>query len=145
MGRLHSFLRLPSAERRLLLRAAAVVVAVRISLWLFPFQRLRLFVEGQKRPLSGMPMTPSPQRIAWAVSVVSRYVPRASCLTQALAAQWLLGAVGQSGLLRIGVAKRGDGTFRAHAWLESSGGVLIGGGGLDDFSVFPPLAGKVPG
>jgi hypothetical protein len=145
MRRLRSFLRLSSTERRLLVRAMVVVVVVRIALWLLSFQRLRLFVERRVSTPSRKPLAMPPQRIAWAVSTVARYVPRASCLTQALAAQWLLGAVGQSGLLRIGVAKRGDGTFRAHAWLESSGGVLIGGGGLDDFSVFPPLAGKVPG
>ena len=65
-------------------------------------------------------------RIAWAVTVASRYVPAASCLTQALATQVLLSRRRHPACLRIGVVKGTDGQFQAHAWVESDGVVVIG-------------------
>ena len=62
----------------------------------------------------------------WAVQVASRYVPRATCLTQALTAQALLGFGGIPTSVRIGVAKEAGG-FEAHAWVESGGKILMGG------------------
>ena len=62
----------------------------------------------------------------WAVQVASCYVPRATCLTQALAAQALLGFGGIPAAVRIGVAKETE-DFEAHAWLESGGKILMGG------------------
>lgn len=60
------------------------------------------------------------------MAVASRYVPAASCLTQALAGQVLLNQHDAPALLRIGVAKNEQGTFQAHAWVESQGRILIG-------------------
>jgi Transglutaminase-like superfamily len=65
-------------------------------------------------------------KIAWAVAVASRYVPAATCLTQALAGQILLAHYGEAALLRIGVAKNEAGKLEAHAWVESRGRVVIG-------------------
>lgn len=77
------------------------------------------------------------QDVAWAVHRVSRAVPGATCLTQALAAQLLLSRRGYPSRLRIGVAHApGDG-LRAHAWLESDGLVVLGGSG---FEAFTPLS-----
>jgi Transglutaminase-like superfamily len=54
-------------------------------------------------------------------------VPRATCLTKALAGQVLLTHYGHSTVVHVGVTKeKGAGTFQAHAWLESDGKVLIG-------------------
>ena len=59
--------------------------------------------------------------------LASRYVPRATCLVQALATQILLGRHGHAGQVHIGVALDEKLGFRAHAWVESQGEVLIGG------------------
>ena len=70
---------------------------------------------------------PTTEQLAWDVGVVSRYVPRATCLTQALAGQVLLERYGYPALVHVGVTKEeGKGTFQAHAWLESDGKVVIG-------------------
>ena len=70
---------------------------------------------------------PSIDRICWAVRIASRYLPRASCLTQPLAASFLLQRRGQPTTLRVGVAKNVRGHFEAHAWLENDGQIIIGG------------------
>jgi hypothetical protein len=59
------------------------------------------------------------------VRLASRYVPRATCLTQALTAQMLLGWAGLNSRLHIGV--RLDGKFEAHAWVEGPGRIVVGG------------------
>jgi hypothetical protein len=53
-------------------------------------------------------------------------VPHATCLTQALAAQTLLRFRGDWAKLCLGVARGDFGEFKAHAWLEADGKVIIG-------------------
>jgi len=54
---------------------------------------------------------PTTEQLAWDVGVVSRYVPRATCLTQALAGQVLLERYGYPAL--VGVTKnKGTRTFQ---------------------------------
>ena len=56
-------------------------------------------------------------------------VPKASCLTQALAGLWLLRLMGFEASVVIGVAagESGSAVLRAHAWLESGADVILGG------------------
>lgn len=64
------------------------------------------------------------------------YVPKATCLTQALSVGILLRHSGQPSELKIGVRKDDAGGFRAHAWVEVQGKVVIGQlPGLDRFTV----------
>src|ERR1700745_2487825 len=103
------FARLPSAERTLLVRMCLLLWATRLGLWLVSMQtvyralsRLLPVRAGWRR---SVPF--SPERIAWAARVGSRYVPRATCLVQALAVQRLLIRDGHPACLRVGVAKDG--------------------------------------
>jgi hypothetical protein len=64
---------------------------------------------------------------SWAITHASRLVPGASCLTQALSLQVLLGQRGLGSRLCIGVRKSQAKGFEAHAWVESGGRILIGG------------------
>ena len=134
------FARLCPRERRLLLSAAVMVAVVRAGLWVVPFTRLRetlkRFVwrmEKRRRPVSV-------ERVVWTVQVASRYVPAATCLTQALAAQVLLGREGYESSLRLGVARGERGKLQAHAWVECQGKVVIGQTeALPTFTPLPPL------
>lgn len=63
----------------------------------------------------------------WAITRAARFVPGASCLTQALSLQVLLARRGLGSRLCIGVRKGGQKSFEAHAWVERGGRVLIGG------------------
>jgi hypothetical protein len=70
---------------------------------------------------------PTIERLAWAVRAAGRFLPGGTnCLVRALATQSLLGQYGYRSDLRIGVRKDSDGGLAAHAWLESSGAVVIG-------------------
>jgi hypothetical protein len=86
---------------------------------------------------------PSVERIAWAVGAASRYVPTATCLSQALAAQVLLARHGHPASLRIGVARGAAGRLEAHAWIESRGRIVIGGtADLARYTPLPALDGR---
>jgi hypothetical protein len=123
-------------------QAALVVVVVRLALTVLPSRAVMRATLGlQRRPPRGDPRGERPtDRIAWAVRVVSRRVPGATCLTQALAAQALLARAGRPSHLQIGVRRDEQGAFRAHAWVEAEGRVIIGGGGLDRYTPLPHLS-----
>jgi hypothetical protein len=124
MRRLIKFASVSASERRLLLRSVLVVVAIRLALWLLPFSAVQ---ERVARP-SGKPARQchAAKSIVWAVRAVSRCVPSATCLTQAMAAQVLLARSGHISRVQIGVAKNSD-CFQAHAWLVCEEELLLGG------------------
>jgi hypothetical protein len=139
-GRVSKFVALPREQRRLIAQATAVVVFVRAALYVVPFRVLRRWAGGDgagARPGGGQEAS----RVAWAVAKVSRSVPRATCLTQALATQWLLRRRGLLSTLQIGVGRDPrSGAFRAHAWVEHAGRVVIGDHGeLDEYAPLPVL------
>jgi hypothetical protein len=137
MGRLRRFASLSPRDRRGLLVALPIVVAVRAALWVLPFGTLRSGIERLVRDRSGSrrPSTRDEDRIAWAVHTAARYVPSASCLTQALAGETLLRHAGSPAEIRIGVAKEPGGKLEAHAWVESAGRVVIGDHDLHRFTL----------
>lgn len=95
---------------------------------------LRQVVHGLRRTAARLPQwkeaTPTYRRQAvWAARTAGRrLLPERPCLTQALILQYLLLRRGDdSAQLHIGVAKREEEGFLAHAWVERDGDVLIGG------------------
>ena len=126
MRRAGKFLALQPAEQRLLAYAFVVVAAVRLRLALLPFRP----GVGSSRPRSAEGPF-SPDQIAWAVDLASRYLGDATCLTRALAGQGILARHGFSSQVTIGVAageRAGEGHgLIAHAWLEFQGRILLGG------------------
>ena len=119
----------PAIEWLLLLAAVVVVVAVRVALWVLPSPLIlavtRRLCTGRERVIRATHT--SPGQIAWAVEAASRRIPHASCLTQALATQLLLGFFGYGSRICLGVGRSEEGEFRAHVWVERDGRVLIGG------------------
>lgn len=132
-------------ERALHLRAALLVVAVRLGLWLLPYRFWRRLMERPVRPQARRAAgRPSADAVASAIRAVSHRVPGATCLTQALAARALLARFGHSSSIRIGVAPAGGGRFDAHAWVECAGRVVLGGTAesLARYSVLPTPEGS---
>ena len=144
MSRMRKFLQLPPTDRALLIRSAALLGAVRMGLWLLPHRLLRRVLSAMtRRKARSRGAHGLPDRIAWAVMVASRYVPStATCLSRALAAYVLLVRSGHVARLRVGVARGADGSFEAHAWVESDGRILVDAPA--DPSRFVPLP-PVPG
>jgi hypothetical protein len=128
MKRVRQFVELTREERGLLLRAVVLVAGVRLGLWTMPFRWVR-FVLGGRRAVSPNLEVIRVKRLAWAVQAAARRIPGASCLTQALALQYLLARAGESAEVHIGVAKDGARGFEAHAWLEHRGAILVGDNG----------------
>ena len=130
LGRRHFFL---------LCRALCVVIYFRIALCFVKYKRLSRSISVKAE--GDIPSEPSPGAIAWAVKNTSRIVPFATCLTQALALQHMLGKRGEEAVIRIGVRTNGAGRIMAHAWVIFQGAILIGGpqSNIDRYTVMTDL------
>jgi hypothetical protein len=131
MSKLKQFAGLSGAEQFLLLRTWFVVGFIRAGLWVLPFRTMQRFAFRARRKRETVY---SVEQFVWAVRAVSYYVPGATCLTQALAAQVLLTRAGHSSRVEIGVAKNENQQFRAHAWIVLGDRVLIGGTGIERYT-----------
>jgi hypothetical protein len=133
---------LPANERRLLLLALVLVTHVRVALCVLSSRFVLRIVRrlAVLPPLESRAGRPAPERIAWAIGAVSRVVPHATCLTQAVAGKLLLRHYGFESRLCLGVAKTSAGAFAAHAWIERERRILIGGAQSAAFSPLPPLS-----
>jgi hypothetical protein len=124
-----------AADWLLLIEAVGVLALVRLGLWFLPFKRIgALTAKTTPRRRPGASVMPAD--VSRAIQCGARIVPGASCLTQALAAEVLMRRRGHACALRIGVARDDGGSLRAHAWLESNG-VAVVGGGLSDYTLLP--------
>lgn len=140
MRQLRALRRRTWPDRLLLAQAGVVVIAVRLMLTLVPFRAWKdLIVQPPARAAQGQGADAAlVSRVTAAVRTTSRYVPAATCLTQALATQLLLAWRGHATKLKIGVAKGADGQFQAHAWVEWGGKVIIGGANSPaQFTIIP--------
>src|SRR4051812_41576578 len=119
-NRLKKFSALSPGERGYFVRVVLMLAFVRVALWLVPLGTLRRYLAGVRaKPADAlMGNVDVLARVARFVTSGARFVPRASCLTQALAAQALLKQETVESTLRIGVERTAQGVFRAHAWLE---------------------------
>ena len=132
------FSQLPCEDRSLLLKTLPLVAGIRLALWVLPFESTRRLVArlaADKRSEESRVIPAA--KLAWAVGAVARRIPAASCLTQALALHVLCRRNGHPTDVQIGVNRDERNSFRAHAWVESDGEILIGR--LADLSAFLPL------
>ena len=128
MKGLRTFIRLQPGERGLVLRTLFLVAAIRVTLWVLPFQRLQRVVgsvDPWKHLLVSIPADVPIARLVWAVRAASRRIPAASCLTQSLALHCLLTRAGYRSEIRIGVTKDMEAGFAAHAWVDYAGHPLL--------------------
>ena len=127
MQRMLRIIQLSRYEWLLLFRATLWVIVLRLALWVVPFPVLLRHIDHLVLPATAQDADLPLGRISRTVRRVSRYVPGASCLTQALATQVLLARHSIASTLQIGVAKDEHGKFQAHAWVEHEGRIIIGG------------------
>ena len=122
---------LSACERRLVLNAGFLCVAISMSMLLVRLNTLRVALHRMSR--IGAPRNPyglSPEQISWVVAAVSRFVPGSTCLTRALAVAFLLERRNCPANLRIGFIRTPDCGLTGHAWVESDGRVVMGDGDL---------------
>jgi hypothetical protein len=135
MTRLSKFIALAPAERRVVREALVSVAVMRLATWTMPFARVRAIADRMRsKSLRGEFEKPPRERIAWAVNAAGNVVPAgANCLVRALAAEVMLGRYGYPAELHFGVANPAAGGFKAHAWLESEGVVVMGDFELESY------------
>ena len=139
MASLLRFVQLPTKEKGLILKSLFLATVIRVLLWLLPvrfLQRLFMCTTGEN-PDGSESDWDEITRIVHSIRSVSRFVPQATCLTQALAASLLIRFSGQDSELKIGVAKDDSSRLIAHAWLEKDGQIILGE--LPDQGRFVPL------
>lgn len=108
-----------------LTRCLTVVGVVRLALTLSSYNRVRGIVTrlDARRDASIGDL----RRVAWGVAAAARLVPGATCLTQALAGQYLLARQGNASKISIGIEKGTGSELKAHAWLMSGSHIVLGG------------------
>jgi hypothetical protein len=108
----------------LLLDAWVTLWAVRLGLWVLPWR-----IVSRAPAVRDRPSDLSLETSSAAVRLVSRYVPFATCLAQALALRRLLARHGRVCVLNLGVRNPPGGRLQAHAWVEAEGRIILGGAG----------------
>ena len=132
MRRVARFVRLSFRDKRLIIDAGAMIIVIRLALWILPFSSTRRFVSrlSSSRSLGQARV----DQIAWAVEVGARMLSVTNCLTKALAAHVLLLREGHESNIRIGVARDAGGKLIAHAWVESKDHTVVGGDELEKYA-----------
>jgi hypothetical protein len=139
MRKISKFLNLSSSEQGLLIRAWILLGLIRLGLELFPFSTLRKLLDRLRPKLGSLKKEFSEEQLVWSVTVVSRYIPKATCLAQALTTQLLLQQAGYQACLHIGVTEAEEGRIEAHAWVESQGRILSGGSNISKYTLLLAL------
>ena len=134
MSRLNKFLYLSFGEKVLLVRVSLLLGITRLGLSLFPFTTLRKILKGISPWIAGGGEALPEDLLVWAVGAASRYVPKATCLCQALTLQLFLKQSGRQASLHIGVNGPEEGRLNAHAWVVSRGKVITRGPNPGDFT-----------
>lgn len=127
MNSMFKFIGLSFEEKVLIVRASCWLLFFRAGLFLAPMRLAKKWIRNGESQESTYHRvgTPNINDIVRAVRLCKRFVPYATCLTQALAARRLLSRYGYDAILKIGVAKS-ESKLEAHAWIEVDGKVVLG-------------------
>lgn len=134
---LRRWLALSPRDRRLVAAAAVLLVCVQVGVRALSYRRLRrcLALLPSQSSADDTELDEVGGAVRWAVDVADRRTPGAArCLERALVAERLLVRRGQDATLRFGIDGAVPGAT-AHAWVESDGEVVVGGGNLDEYAV----------
>ena len=125
--------RLSGRERTRLLEALPLVLFVRLALWSTTMSRVHALLTAGA-PGSRRLDPDGVDDLSLAVSRVSRLVPGATCLTQALALQRLLRRRGLASRVEVGFLRSEGRDVKGHAWLVCDERVVIGGRSAAEFT-----------
>jgi hypothetical protein len=133
--RLRKFIKLPAADRRLLVSAIVSVIKARLTVTFVPVGKIL-------RPTALRAEAASPDseaaRIGWAVETAGRIVPTGkNCLVRAIAGREMLARRGISSEIRLGVAKNSPDILSGHAWLECGHRIVTGEGEHRNYAAMP--------
>ena len=143
--KLRTALALGPRRQLLVAEAAASMLAARLSLAIFPFQRVSkgfgAFVPPTDPRVAtqaqgiGEEQARTAKEIGWAVRASAPWMPfRSVCLQQAMAAHAMLRRRGIPSVMHFGAGKSDAKPIDAHAWLDAAGVKVTG------YPVAPHLA-----
>lgn len=147
LRRTRRLLALPPERRWAIIAAIVALIVTRVGLRLLGFGRwwrlqrwlLRRGTSDHK-PRLGATAT---HRVAWGIDVASGVSwGQDTCLTRALAGHLLLGVLGHSATIRVGVRhdEQKEPGLAAHAWVEAEGEPVIGARALArEHAALPPI------
>jgi hypothetical protein len=129
MNRLQKFNQLSRQEKLLFLQTMLVLTSVTLGLRALPWLKLqRLLLKlANWHARSAVRRRVSLRSITQSIRAASHYIPKATCLPQALTAQHLLIWNSYPADFQIGVAKDANGKLEAHAWVTSQNKIIAGG------------------
>ena len=136
-----SWRRRPLAEKLWVVPAFLLLGISRAALLTLPFRWIVPWLGHSLQtaalvPLASTTETARALRIGHAVGVAARHTPwDSACLAQAITARILLGLNQLPYALFLGVDKRGDEGFAAHAWVCTGRAAVTGGHSFADFTV----------
>jgi hypothetical protein len=140
--RLRKYRALSPAGRAIVLRSLLLLPAVAALLRLRGMERTRAWLARRGALAAGDASTLAPREIAALVGAASALL-RARCLTRSLVLWHFLRNRASPVEIRLGVAKRADGSLSAHAWVEFGGAPLNEGADLfERYAALPAFAGQ---
>jgi len=144
MNSIRKFFRLKTPEKLMLLESIILLGFFRLILLIMPFKRIAPYL-GQHMQESPMESRTEEltviKRISWAVQATSRRTFwKSKCLVQALTAKFMLRRRHISSTLYLGVARDGNQSLIAHAWLRSGETTVTGAQARVDYSVVSVFA-----
>ncbi|WP_208347735.1 lasso peptide biosynthesis B2 protein [Pseudaestuariivita rosea] len=98
---------------------------VRALLFTGRFERVRSHIA--RHETNGPPELWQQRMVAWGIPKMARFVPGATCLTQAMAGQYMLARRGCETILRLSIDGTQGDDLRPHAWLMSGHVIVLGG------------------
>lgn len=126
---INSFIKLSSRNKLLAFESLFWVTIIRIMVWVFPFTFVQKSAKKMANSISRKDQNPNTRipiyQIKFMITMAASFVPRATCLVQALAGYILFSKYSYTTQIKIGVLNE-EGVFEAHAWLEHGGNVVLG-------------------
>lgn len=133
------FFRKPLAEQLIFSEAVFWLALTRMATLILPFKWIARFlgthmVESVR--LQSTDQTRRARHVASCIRAMSRHLPwDCKCLVQAISAKMMLDRRSIPTTLYLGVSKDQQDEMIAHAWLRAGNAIVLGGGGLKQFTV----------
>jgi hypothetical protein len=123
------FFGMGSADRLLVCEAILALTVARLIVMTAPFRVIERWLS--RAPETGVCNEALLLSVRNAVTTAARNVPwNAVCMPQAMAAKAMLARRGCGSTFHLGADFDAQGKLIAHAWLESGGTIVVGGGGI---------------
>ena len=133
---LKRFFQRPRRQKFLIIEAYLYLLLARAAVLLLPFKRVASLIGSKGESPVEAVTSDIPAQVQWSIVTASRYAFwNTLCLTQALAAKFMLNRRGIKSTLYLGTTRPSDEKFLAHAWLRCGEMIVTGEQGREGYTV----------